>query len=147
MERTWLHEPQAPPAGIVLARLHPGDEIHTCLREIARAERLPAASITGLGAVNDIVLAWFDPAAKRYLETHLRENLEIVSLTGNLAWRGEEPVAHLHGVVSRPDAGTAAGHVVRAVVSVTVELTLMVGSRRIERRHDPRFDLNLLDLG
>jgi hypothetical protein len=146
MQHTWMREPGEPAGGIILMRLHPGDEVHACLREVARARRLPSAAINGVGAVNDIVLALFDPVSKRYLETHLEEDLEVVSLGGNLAWVGEDPVAHLHGVVSRADCSTAAGHVVRATVSVTLEITLAVGTRRITRSPDARFGLNLLDL-
>jgi predicted DNA-binding protein with PD1-like motif len=146
MKHTWMSDPGQPSRGIILMRLHPGDELHACLREVARREGLPSAAVSGVGAVNDIVLALFDPATKRYLETHLAEDLEVVSLGGNLAWVGEEPLAHLHGVVSRADCSTLAGHVVRATVSITLELTLIVGNRRIARRPDAHFGLNLLDL-
>jgi uncharacterized protein len=147
MRHAWIRPEKAPSGGIILARLHPGDEVHTALRDLARRERLPSAVLSGIGAVNDVVLALFDPASRRYLETRLQEDLEVVSMSGNLSWVGEEPMTHLHGVVSRADCSTAAGHFVRATVSVTLEVTLVVGERRIERRPDPEFGLNLLDLG
>jgi len=134
------------PAEMIFVRLHPGEEVHACLMDLARREAVPSASVSGLGAVNDIVLALFDPASRRYLETRLTEDLEVVSLAGNLAWAGDDPVIHLHGVVSRADCSTAAGHIMRATVSVTLEIALMVGSRRMERRLDPAFSLKLLHL-
>src|SRR5262245_5098858 len=110
------------PARMFFVRLHPGEEVHASLKDLARRESIPSAAISALGAVNDIVLALFDPAEKRYLETHFQEDLEIVSLTGNLAWSDDEPIAHLHGVVSRADCTTAAGHIMKATVSVTLEI-------------------------
>jgi len=146
MRHAWIRPEQATSGGIILARLYPGDEVHAALRDLARRERLPSAALSGIGAVNDIVLALFDPSTRRYLETRLAEDLEVVSLGGNLSWVGEEPMTHLHGVVSRANCTTAAGHIMRATVSVTLEVTLMVGERRVERRPDPAFGLNLLDL-
>ncbi len=134
------------PAEMIFVRLHPGEEVHACLRELAKREGIPSATVSGLGAVNDIVLALFDPAEKRYLETRLTEDLEVVSMTGNLAWAEGEPIAHLHGVVSKADCSTAAGHIMKAVVSVTLEISLLVGSARMERRLDPDFPLKLLHL-
>ena len=134
------------PAEMIFVRLHPGEEVHASLKDLARRQEIPAATVSGLGAVNDIVLALFDPAEKRYIETRFTEDLEVVSMTGNLAWSDNDPIAHLHGVVSRADCSTAAGHIMKATVSVTLEITLLVGSRRMERRLDPDFGLKLLHL-
>lgn len=133
--------------GEILVRLLPGEEIHESLRALARQERLPGATLTGLGAVGEITLAFYDLARRAYLPTELREDLEIVSLTGNLAWAGDEPMAHLHAVVSRPDGSTLGGHVMRGVVSVTLEIAVRVLADRAERRFEEAAGLRLLDLG
>ena len=135
-----------PDGDIIFVRLHPGDEVHASLQELARLERIPSASVSGIGAVNQIVLALFEPSTRRYLETAFQEDLEIVSMTGTLGWLGDAPATHLHAVVSRADCTTAGGHIMRAIVSVTLEITLIVGDLRLERRPDPDFGLNLLAL-
>lgn len=135
-----------PDGDIIFVRLHHGDEVHASLQELARLERIPSAGVSGIGAVNQIVLALFDPSTRRYLETAFEEDLEIVSMTGTVGWLGDAPAIHLHGVVSRADCTTAGGHIMRAIVSVTVELTLTVGDARLERKPDPAFGLNLLAL-
>lgn len=128
----------------ILLRLMPGEEIHHCLRTLARGESIPSATLTGLGAVGEITLAWWDPARRAYLPLVLIENLEIVSMTGNLAWADGEPMAHIHAVVSGPDGSTRGGHVMAGVVSVTLEISLRVMSTRIERRMDDAAGLKLL---
>jgi len=130
----------------LFVRLYPGEEIHASLKTLARERQIPSASLTGLGAVNEIVLALYDPAARAYRETRLAEDLEIATMTGNLSWLGDEPILHVHGVVSRADCTTAAGHIMRGIVSVTLEVMLQVSRVRIERRADEAIGLNLLHL-
>lgn len=131
----------------IIARLAVGEELLSSLKTLARQEALPSASLTGLGAVNDITLAIYDPAARVYRETRFTEDLELATLTGNIAWLGDEPVVHAHGVVSRADCTTVAGHIMRAVASVTIEVMLQVYAERIARRPDDETGLNLLELG
>jgi len=131
----------------ILARLEAGDEILSSIRELARKESIPSAFLWCLGAVNDITLAFYDLGTRRYEETPLAQELEVASMTGNISWLGDDPVVHLHGVVSRRDGSTAAGHVMRGIVSVTLEVMVLVHAERVERRNVPSVGLNLLDLG
>ena len=90
---------------------------------------------------------FYDPVSRVYRETRMTEDLEVATMTGNIAWVGDEPIVHLHGVVSRADCTTAAGHIMRGIVSATLEVMLRVYSERIVRKHDAGVGLNLLDLG
>lgn len=130
----------------IIARLHRDDEIIGSLETLARAESIPAATFTGLGAVSEITLALYDTRERVYKETALREMLEIASMTGNISWLGDDPVIHAHGVVSRVDLSTAAGHIMRGIVSATLEVALQIHPVRVSRAMDPDVGLNLLDL-
>jgi len=130
----------------ILARLHVGEEIIGQLKTIARETAIGGAAVTGLGAVREATLALYDPAARRYIETRLEEDLEIASMVGNISWLGDDPIAHVHGVLSRADCTTAAGHIMRAVVSVTVEVMMTVYPERVVRAPDESVGLNLLSL-
>jgi len=130
----------------ILARLHVGEEIIGQLKAIARETAIGGAAVTGLGAVREATLALYDPAARRYIETRLEEDLEIASMVGNISWVGDDPIAHMHGVLSRADCTTAAGHIMRAVVSVTVEVMMTVYPERVVRAPDESVGLNLLSL-
>ncbi len=130
----------------MIARLAIGEEILASLKDLARAEEIPWAWIQGIGAIDDLTLALYDPAERRYRESVFRENLEVVSMSGNIAWLGDDPVVHAHGVFSRVDCTTVGGHIVRGCVSVTLEATLAIGEGRLERRPDDRVGLNLLDI-
>ena len=131
----------------ILLRLVTGEEMIDVLRSFAGAQSLPSATFTALGAVSDATLAAYDPVARNYLETPFTELLEMASVVGNIAWLPEgEPVVHAHGVFSRFDCTTIAGHIMKAVISVTCEVSMTVGERRLVRRHDESVGLNLLDL-
>lgn len=134
----------------IIARLAIGEEVIESLRQLARKERIPSGALTGLGAVGDITLALYDMESRSYKSRHFHEELELISMTGNLSWLGEgdeEPVIHAHGVVSREDATTLGGHIMNAIVSVTVEVMLTAYAQRIERKPDKKVGLNLLALG
>ena len=131
---------------IILARLEVGEEILESLRRLGRAEMLPWASFTGLGAVNRLTLALYDPAQRRYLESSFEEDLEVATMTGNFTWLGEEAVVHAHGVFSRADCSTLGGHIVRGVVSLTLEVSITAGPVAVERAPDEALGLNLLAL-
>ncbi len=134
----------------IVARLAMGEEIIESLRRLARTERIPSGSLAGLGAVRDVTLALYDLPSRSYKTRRFTEDLELVSMTGNLSWLGGgdgEPVIHAHGVVSREDATTLGGHIMSATVSVTVEAMVTVYPDRIVREPDETVGLKLLALG
>ncbi|HET6374364.1 MAG TPA: PPC domain-containing DNA-binding protein [Candidatus Polarisedimenticolia bacterium] len=131
----------------IIVRLDIGDEVIESLKTLARIERIPGGALTGLGAVGDVTLAYYHLKSRSYETVRLEEDVEVVSLTGNIGWLGDEPVIHAHAVVSRADCSTAGGHVMRAVVSVTVEVMVLVYAERLERAPVPEIGLNLLRLG
>src|SRR6185369_7108230 len=80
-----------------LVVLDVGDEVIASLKKLALSERIGEASLTGIGAVRDVVLGYIDLDQKHYLKREFGpESLELVSLTGNLATLKGEPVAHCH---------------------------------------------------
>ena len=129
-----------------LLRLEPGEEILTELRAFARAEGLPAAWLSGLGAVDDIRVAFYDVSVKAYRSYRRTGLIEILSLTGNLAWRGDEPVVHIHVSAAHETEGAFGGHLDAGIVSATVEVLVDPLEARVERAPVPEIGLALLDL-
>jgi predicted DNA-binding protein with PD1-like motif len=130
----------------ILARLHTGDEIMGSIKDLARRESIPSGSLVGLGALSEVTLALYDLGARKYVSTRLEEEVELVSMTGNVSWFEGEPVIHAHAVVSRADLSTAGGHIMSGVVSATLELMVTVYPERVERVPDAAVGLNLLGL-
>ena len=71
----------------LVAVLAPGDEVVASLCELASRERLSAAQVAAIGAFERAVLAWFDWQAKDYRHIPVTEQVEVLSLGGDIALR------------------------------------------------------------
>lgn len=124
-----------------------GDEVVAALNELAREHRLSASHFTGLGAFSDVVLGFFDWKKKDYERIPIREQVEVVSLVGDVAL-GEngEPKVHAHVVVSTADGAAHGGHLLEAHVRPTLEVVLAETAAHLRRRSDPETGLALIRL-
>ena len=127
-----------------LIKLEPGDRVAGSLLQLAREQALPGGMVHGIGAVNHARIGFYQPDRKAYDEREFRENLEVVSLMGNLAHGDHGPILHAHVALGRSDLSLIGGHLFEATVSVTLEVVIDPATERIDRTLDSRFDLNLL---
>ena len=125
-------------------RLNPGEEIVTCLTELAKAEEIVLASVSGLGAVNDVTVGVFSPKTKQYKANCFRGDYEIVSLTGTLTTQNALPYPHLHLAVGDEQGQVFGGHLNRAVVSATAEIVVHCMNGTVERQFNEEIGLNLM---
>ena len=130
-----------------LVVLDVGDEIIESLKRLAAAERIGAASLTGIGAIRDAVLGYLDIDQKQYLKREYgSDSMELVSLTGNLALLDGKPVAHCHAVIGDREMRVYGGHLFQATASVTVEIYLRVYEGEVMRQFDPNSGANVMVL-
>lgn len=92
------------------------DPVHT-VTEAARAAGIVGAQITGVGGLRAAELGYFDPEQpdfdpeqRDYLCIPVDEQVEVLSLIGDIAMSGTEPQLHVHAVLGRRDGGTVGGH-------------------------------------
>ena len=125
--------------------LETGDEVMACLRDFAERERLSAAQITAIGALSDVVLAYFDWPSKQYQKIPVREQVEVASLIGDVAIAPDGKRAlHIHLVVGRRDGTAMAGHLAEAHVRPTLEVVLTEQPAHLCKVHDPESGLELI---
>ena len=125
-------------------RLDPGDEIVEKVLWLAAVEQIKLASVTGLGAVDNVTLGIYIPDTKQFKANMFHADFEIVSLTGTITTQRGRPYAHLHMAVSDLAARCFGGHLNRAVVSATAEIIINVIPGEIDRQPDPQIGLNLM---
>ena len=130
----------------VLIRLDPGEEMIETLTRWAKNNDVPSAIITGLGAIREVRLGYFDLNDGKYIEIPVPRHVEIVSLDGSIAQLNGEPHCHIHVTVSSSGGGTIAGHLFQAVVSITAELHLTILKEPIKRVKDTATGVLLWDL-
>jgi hypothetical protein len=85
-----------------------------------RSCRPPAKAV---GALSSVGLAWFSWENKRY-EPSVRvdEQIELLSLIGDVAQKDGDPVVHAHAVIAKKDDTAHGGHLLKAHVRPTCEI-------------------------
>jgi predicted DNA-binding protein with PD1-like motif len=125
--------------------LDSGDEAVAELLAFAQRLRVTAAHFQGIGAFSDVVLGYFDWREKKYRPIPINEQVEVLSLQGDIALEGDEPRVHAHVVVGRADGTAYGGHLISAHVRPTLELVFAQSPRYLRRRIDPETGLPLID--
>ena len=122
------------------------DEVISCLTEFARREKLGAAHFTAIGAFRELTLGYFDWESKAYLKIPVQEQVEVLSLAGNIVAHDGEPKLHAHVVVGKRDGTAHGGHLIEARVRPTLEVVLAEAPQHLQRRHDEQTGLALIEL-
>lgn len=121
------------------------EEPHSGLTSVARSLGLSAASLTGIGAFSSATLAYFDPQRMDYIDIPIEEQVEVLSMVGDVALSDGEAEVHAHVVVGRRDGSTAGGHLKEARVFPTLEVIITESPTHLRKRHDRETGLTLID--
>lgn len=123
-----------------------GDEVMSSLTAFARQRQLTAARFTAIGAFRDATLGYFDWASKTYEKIPVREQVEVLSLVGDVALEGDTPKVHAHVVVGKRDGSAHGGHLLDAHVRPTLEVMLTESPAHLQRLFDPASGLALIEI-
>jgi len=124
-----------------------GDEVAAGLLQFAKENRLAGSHFTAIGALSDVTLGYFNWETKAYQKIPLREQVEVLSLIGDIALDQGEPKVHAHVVVGKPDGTAHGGHLLEAHVRPTLEVILTESPRHLRKRFYPESGLALIDPG
>ncbi|MGW0435617.1 PPC domain-containing DNA-binding protein [Micromonospora sp. NPDC003197] len=105
---------------------------------------LRAAQVTAVGGFRSGELGYFDPAIHDYLMIPIDEQVEVLSLLGDVAEQDGQPKLHVHAVCGRRDGSTIGGHLLRGEVWPTLEVVLTEVAPSLAKRFDPEIGLALL---
>ena len=123
-----------------------GDEVVAELTAFAKAERVGAAHFTAIGAFSEVTLGYFDRGRKDYKRMVVAEQVEVLSLIGDVALDDKGgPKVHAHVVIGLSDGQTRGGHLLGARVWPTLEVILVESPAFLRKRHDPDSGLALID--
>ncbi len=122
-----------------------GDEALSGLTDFALKYGVGDAHFTGIGAVSSATLAWLDPANKIYHRISVPEQVEVLSLIGDVATFSGRPVVHMHAVLGHPDGTTTGGHVFELNVNPTLEVFVTVNSTPLKKRPDDASGMKVID--
>ncbi|HMC14464.1 MAG TPA: PPC domain-containing DNA-binding protein [Albitalea sp.] len=127
--------------------LDTNDEVVSSLERFAAENSLTASRLTAIGAFDDVTLGYFEWERKDYLRKRITEQLEVLSLVGDIALDAGRPKLHAHVVLGRRDMSTLGGHLLHAIVRPTLEVLVTDAPEYLRREHDPQTGLALIRVG
>jgi uncharacterized protein len=122
-----------------------GDEFMSELQRFAEQHGLAASHFSAIGAFSDAVVGFFDREKMDYLKIPVKEQVEVLALTGNITLSDEGYKVHAHAVLGKPDASALGGHMLEAHVWPTLEVIVEESPKHLLRRIDAETGLPLLD--
>jgi predicted DNA-binding protein with PD1-like motif len=116
------------------------------VQAFARRHEFTAAHFTAIGAFSDVTLGYFERERKDYKRIPLAEQVEVLTLAGDIAVKGGEPHVHAHVVVGKDDGTAWGGHLLEGHVWPTLELVLVESPAELRRTLDEETQLPLIRL-
>src|SRR5262245_52085979 len=127
---------------LVLAK---GDEVMSGLTDFAIQNKVASASFTAIGAFSHAKVAWFDRAKSAYKLIPIEQQVELISMVGDIALVNDRPAVHTHVSLGLSDGTVRGGHLVDANVFPTLELFMTVYSTALHKQRDEATALELID--
>lgn len=125
--------------------LRMGDNVFDHLATFAIAESIPAASVTAIGFGHATFGFW--NASKKNFDAKTFRNVEMGSIAGSVAWKEGKPSIHIHGIAGDSNFNAYGGHLLDLEVGTgSMEITLNVHQKRLERAIDPCIGANVLGI-
>ena len=122
-----------------------GDEVTATLLQFAKESKLKASYFTALGSFSNATLGFFERERKDYKRIEIEEQVEVMSLFGNLAKdESAQYKLHAHVVIGKSDGSAHGGHLLKGHVWPTLELFLTETSQQLQRRVDEETNLPLI---
>jgi uncharacterized protein len=132
--RTWA---------IIFAK---GDEIMSGLSDWMKREHVSGAHLSAIGAFSSAMFGWFDKDQRAYLNIPVDEQVECISLLGDIGLVEQKPALHIHGCVGHRDGSVKGGHLLRAVAFPTLEVFVTESQIPLHKQQDPETTLELFNL-
>jgi predicted DNA-binding protein with PD1-like motif len=122
------------------------DDVVPLLLQFAEENNISSARLSGIGAFQCVRLGYFDRERREYQPIEINEQVELLSLIGNLAHSGGKPKLHAHAIVGKRDGSAYGGHLLGGTVWPTMEIMVVETPRYLQRTMDEDTGLALLDV-
>lgn len=133
-------------SGFVI-RLEQGDDILKSIRQFAEKEKVGAAFFEGIGSLYKARLGHYDfKDTRTYKYETFNEDLEILTLSGNVSILNGHALPHAHVTLGRRDFSVIGGHLEEDSFANMVEVNLALLPGKLEKAKDSTVGLNLLQL-
>jgi predicted DNA-binding protein with PD1-like motif len=121
-----------------------GDEAMVGLERFVAEQSLKASELMAVGAFQKCVLGYFNFDTMDYDRIEINEQVELLSLIGNVSLGPKKRKVHVHVVVGKRDGTAHGGHLLEAYVRPTLEVILTELPANLQRKHDDETGLTLI---
>lgn len=122
------------------------DDVLATFQRFCERENVYAAFFHGIGGYRRATLGYYDMEKKQYEPIEIAEQVEVVSLLGNVTNFEGKPRIHAHCVVGHRDGHTTGGHLLAGVVRPTLEIMLYDTNVPLQRTARPDIGIPLIEL-
>ena len=123
-----------------------GDEVTEQLMAFAKKEKVRASQFTAIGAFSESVVGFFDFSIKDYKKIQLKEQMEVLALTGDISLYKEEYKIHAHVVLGRKDGSAHGGHLMKGITHPTLDIILNEAPESLKREMDKEAGIPLIKI-
>jgi uncharacterized protein len=129
-----------------MLKLDAGEPLPETLAAWAARERIEAAAVVaGIGLVRDTEIGYLKDG--KYEPKLFAEPLELLGLSGSIAYEDGTPSVHLHLIGGRPDHTAVGGHLLKATIGLLAEIRVdAFPGRRFRRPLEPSRGVRILRL-
>lgn len=114
------------------------------LQNFVIEHKISNAFINGIGSLNQVELGYYNLNKKEYLRKEFNQDLELLSLNGNITLVNDQPFLHIHTVLGDEEFKCIGGHLFRAKVAVTCEIRLTIINSKVQRVLNDEIGLKLI---
>lgn len=145
MQSKLVSRPKETRVWIVI--LAEGEEVKAALAAFADSEKIESASFVALGAFSRATIAYFDWQTKKYRNMRVDEQVEVITLVGDIVPDDKGDVSlHVHTVLGRSDGSVRGGHLQEGHVRPTLEVTVTEMPAHLRRHKHPELGLALIEV-
>ncbi len=127
-------------------RMMKGERIVESILIFCKSNGIKSGSFYGIGALVQAELLFYNLGKKEYESKSLKEDLEVLNVTGNVAFLDGKQVVHAHITLSDSKMRAHGGHLKEGVVGGTLEVIFTDLDTELNREFDSETGLNLLDI-
>ncbi len=132
---------------IIVGKVEPEEDLTDSIIEMVKKHNIKFGIINCIGALKKFTIGFFEIDTKKYKLETFNENVELITCIGNIAYKEDQPIIHLHVSLGRKDFTLIGGHLSKpSIVSVTGEVSIFETDEKLNRANDPQFDLSLLNI-
>ncbi len=132
---------------VIVGKVEPNEDLIEAIITMVKNHKIQSGFINCIGALKKFTIGYFNIDTKVYESKMFEEYIELVSCTGNIAFKNDEAIIHLHITIGNSEFSLMGGHLLQpAIISITGEVFIFEIDQKLNRKTDLKFDLPLLNL-